>query len=201
MKYDSEYYIARDVGPASRYILSTAANTGVEDFLLESDHCIANEVKGTGKIQVNRGDKVHFHPHDYHELPEPIVSERLKTLIQQFTPIKVDFYPTEIISGKQVWKGHYFLHIYNEIAGLHPTRSIFDFNETNDEIFIEKLSLNEELLDKIPLQQRLIFVLEEDVIQLYHESVVETISNADITGIKFGRVDKWQIGQHLDSDN
>ena len=59
---------------------------------------------------------------------------------------------------------------------------------------IEKLVLNEELLNSIPLEERLIFRLEENkVFEIYHKSIVDTIMATNPEGIMFTSVADWHI--------
>ncbi|WP_244663244.1 hypothetical protein [Vibrio owensii] len=53
------------------------------------------------------------------------------------------------------------------------------------------MSLDETLLDKVPLEERLVFRLQEKPQFLFHETVVDALKAANLTGVGFIRVEQW----------
>jgi hypothetical protein len=59
---------------------------------------------------------------------------------------------------------------------------------------IDRFTLDKEVLGKIPLEERLIFRLEEDeTMKLYHKSIVDAIMAVNPTGVQFTKVEDWRF--------
>ena len=66
---------------------------------------------------------------------------------------------------------------------------------------VEKLVLDNEVLDKIPLEERLVFaVWEAHLHVLYHYSVVEKMLEIDPTGMTIYRLSKWDSSAPFKSE-
>lgn len=200
MKYDNEYYLLTEIGTAADYMLAQidGSDDGLERLL--SQGSIKNLVRGLGKVGIIDGSKRTFKPCDYHDTGDDLVSEKFKQVIETFNPQHVDFYQADIINGDQVWSEHYFMHIWNVYRAMHQGRSKIDGTYVDDDFILESFSLNEELLDKIPLQERLIFVLDEKPQFLFHETVVAALKAANLSGLGFKKVNDWGISSAFDDD-
>ena len=89
----------------------------------------------------------------------------------------------------------YILNFLNEISCLDKINSKYNFNKKLQTIrSIRKLALDSEKLENIPLSKRLIFLLEEGAIALYHKSIVKKIMETNPIGIKFITLDKFEYG-------
>lgn len=198
MEYDNEYYILTEKGASGKYMLGQidGSDDGLEGLL--SQNSIKRLVRGPGKVRVNQGKKASFSPCDFHKTNDMLVSEKFKKIIETFNPQHVDFYQADIINGEQVWSDHYFMHVWNVYRAMHQGRSKIDGTYIDDDFILESLSLNEELLDKIPLQERLIFVLDEDPKFLFHETVVAALKEANLSGLGFKKVKDWGISSAFD---
>ncbi|MCG2839328.1 hypothetical protein L6J37_21095 [Photobacterium sp. WH77] len=86
------------------------------------------------------------------------------------------------------------MHIWNHHKAIHHGRSKIDGTYVDDDFTLEVLSLDENVLDKIPLEKRLVFTLEEKPKFLFHETVVQALREVNLTGLSFQRVDEWSIG-------
>ncbi|MEL6117973.1 hypothetical protein P0Y67_22530, partial [Photobacterium sp. SP02] len=80
-------------------------------------------------------------------------------------------------------------------------RSEISGTYVGDRFTLLKLSLDEEVLDQVPLEKRLVFRLREDPTFLFHESVVAALRAADLSGLDFRRVDSWSIGSAFEDDD
>ncbi|SGZ03960.1 imm11 family protein [Moritella viscosa] len=198
MKYDSEYYVLTEKGASGQCMLGQidGSDDGLERLL--SQRSIKRLVRGAGKVRVNQGKKALFSPCDYHDTGDDLVSEKFKQVIETFNPQHVDFYQADIINGEQVWSDHYFMHIWNVYRAMHHGRSKIKGTYVDDRFILKSLSLNEELLDKIPLQERLIFVLDEKPQFLFHEMVVAALKAANLSGLGFKKVKDWGISSAFD---
>lgn len=188
MAYDNQYYFLNETGEASYYMLSLSADTDVALLNLMSIWSIKHKVKGHGKVHVKEGNKSKFIPSDYHEIPYQMVSEKFKQIIMSFNLPGVDFYPTDITNNDTIWPGYYLMHIHQNYKAIHPERSEIDGSYINGDFFLESLSLNENVLNNITLEKRLVFRLEEKPRFLFHESVVEALKAANLSGLGFTQI-------------
>jgi len=122
------------------------------------------------------------------------VSEQFKTLFEDMGIYGVQFVSAEIESNKgNIIKGHSALHIWNKLSAIDKNNYIGGEPDMFDTILdLEKFSLDATLIESIPLEKRLIFgLLEKKTIILVHKTVYEAIISANLTGIRFFRVDEW----------
>ena len=194
MKYDSQYYLLCESGHAGSYMLGEAE--GSDDGLahLMAIRSLKRDVKGRGKVKVYEGNKARFTPCDYHEIAEQMVSEKFRQVLLPLNLPGVDFYPTDVTNDDKVWTDYYMMHIWHHYKAIHKGRSVIDGTYVKDNFFLEALSLDETVLDKVPLQERLVFTLEEKPQFLFHETVVEALKAANLSGLGFIRVDQWGPG-------
>ncbi|WP_051288272.1 imm11 family protein [Photobacterium halotolerans] len=191
MKYDSQYYILRENHESGAYMLGQDEDSdeGLEHLM--SLRSIKPRVFGPGVVEVLEGDSSRFTPCDYHETAEQLVSEKFKHVLLPFNLPGVEFYQTNIMCDDRIWKGHYYMHIWNHHRAIHRRRSKIDGTYIDDDFILEALSLDESVLDKVTLGERLVFRLEEDPIFLFHETIVQALREANLTGLSFERVDEW----------
>ena len=132
---------------------------------------------------------------DYHSSAgDSVTSERFYEFIEKLN-----------IKGVQFLKGtkgnvieelkliYYVMHIYNRIACIDRLKSIIEIDKKGGYISdIEKFSIDHKVFDKIPLEDRLIFFLDESVnIKIFHESIVKEIKKMDMKGVRFIKVSDW----------
>ncbi|HHC7311754.1 TPA: hypothetical protein ACN30N_004684 [Vibrio campbellii] len=191
MKYDKQYYLLCESGHAGFHMLGQAegSDEGLEHLM--ATRSLKREVKGLGKVEVCEGNKKSFSPCDYHEIAEQMVSEKFRQVLLPFELPRVDFYPTEVTNGDKVWSNYFMMHIWNNYRAIHQGRSVIDGTYVKNDFFLESLSLDETVLDKIPFEERLVFTLDEDPKFLFHETVVDALKAANLTGVGFIRVDLW----------
>ena len=134
---------------------------------------------------------------DFHSSPKPVFIQRAKEIIEQFSLIGNQFFPVTITHKDSEFKDYFILNCHNEVMAMHRERS--KFQEEGLMYFIDSLSLDESVLDKIPEEERMIFVLEEKASMiLYHEKIVKALEAANITGVRFKKVKSWNIGSAFD---
>ncbi|ENH2499200.1 hypothetical protein, partial [Vibrio parahaemolyticus] len=186
-----QYYLLCESGHAGFHMLGQAEDSdeGLEHLM--ATRSLKREVKGLGKVEVCEGNKKSFSPCDYHEIAEQMVSEKFRQVLLPFELPRVDFYPTEVTNGDKVWSSYFMMHIWNNYRAIHQGRSVIDGTYVKNDFFLESLSLDETVLDKIPFEERLVFTLDEDPKFLFHETVVDALKAANLTGVGFIRVDQW----------
>ncbi|KKC97823.1 imm11 family protein [Photobacterium halotolerans] len=192
MKYDRQYYLLTEDSQSALYMLSESEKSDDGLLKLLSMRSIKRKVLGPGYMHITMGDDGNFKPCDYHEvLPSGLVSDKFKQVLESFQLPGVDFYPTYIENRGRTWDAHYLLHVWQNHRALHPKRSVYDGTYENDRFQLEKMCLNEDVLDKVPLNERLVFRLNEKPHYLYHESVVVALKAAGLTGVGFLNVQDW----------
>jgi hypothetical protein len=126
---------------------------------------------------------------DYHSLPESVVSEKIKLVFDQLNIPDVQLFPCTIRNTKtdEIIGGYYVINTYNRIKCMDREKSEWRASVSNPDLVsgIEKLVLNNEILDEIPLEKRLVFALKDNAAeQLFHVSVVQKIMETHPTGLK-----------------
>ena len=100
-----------------------------------------------------------------------------------------------IIKGKkgEEYSDYWIANIYREFAFLDKDKSKYDcIDSYGTWDGIESMVLNEELVSKSPLEERLMFVSEENCAYVfYHKFIVDLIMSVNPTGIVFVPVEKW----------
>ena len=119
-----------------------------------------------------------------------VISTRIKEILESFSLKNVQFVPATVEdkNGNEI-EGYYIPHIYNLIRCVDTQKSEYRDKSRNANIpvyDIKKLVLDNEVLDQIPLEDRLVFALEEQGLKrLYHRSVVEKILALKPDGVAF----------------
>jgi hypothetical protein len=134
-----------------------------------------------------------------------IFSKRICDVIKNFNPIKVDFLPANITLGKRVLKtytDYCLLHIYNIIECMDREKSKWDKRDMyNPEKMppkmefghIYKFGLDENKLNKIPLEQRLIFDMRNVVFTpLFHESIINEMIKINPNFFSVMNLSEWE---------
>jgi len=143
---------------------------------------------------------------DYHFSGGPdVFSNRIREAIESMNVPDVDFIDAEITDRKgETFDEYSIMHVRKLIPCFDKERSRwkppgFDPDKV---MSIDNMVLDMDRLEKIPLQERLIFRLEECVhYHLFHESVVDAIAALEPapTGFRFVSVGAWHsdIGWEL----
>jgi hypothetical protein len=94
---------------------------------------------------------------------------------------------------------YYLLHVHNHIISMDMKKSKYTFNDRIQSVTdVEKFTLDSEKLFKIPVEKRLIFAMEEhSVYNIFHQSVVDHLSNFDLKGMRFIPVTSWNDNAHF----
>ena len=130
---------------------------------------------------------------DYMGTPSPIIGEKIKQVLETITITGSQYFPASVRFGGKLHKNYYFWHIYLEIACLHMDRS--EVKQRRASLSIRTISLDETILNRISESGRWVFRLAESTSRiLVHERVVEKVMAIKPTGIRFIRVDQWNIG-------
>jgi len=130
---------------------------------------------------------------DYHYMPPDVFSKKIADVLDEMDLFNAQLLPAQILVDKKLYKNYSIFHIYKEIMCLHRERSDIDIEE--GVIEVNSFSIDEVVLDKYKLEYRLVFMLGESPnLKLYHQSVVDKILGTNPKGLRFIRVDEWNIG-------
>jgi len=133
---------------------------------------------------------------DFHFLQEnsPAISERLKKVLEGFNLKGIQFLPAVVRdkSGNE-HPGYYIIHVVNQIKCMDIENSTYSTRDPDGRVSgVNKLVFNNEVLDKIPLEERLVFALWENTMKVcYHYSVVEKLLEIVPQGMTIYRLSKW----------
>ncbi len=134
---------------------------------------------------------------DHHFLTAnaPVISERLKNTLEGLNLKETQFLPT-VVQNKEGEEhiGYYIIHVINLIECMDKDKSEWtpSRRKPGKASDVNKLVLDNEALGKIALEERLVFALWENSLNvLYHQSVVEKILEIAPTGLTIYRLSKW----------
>ncbi|WP_164015790.1 imm11 family protein [Pyxidicoccus trucidator] len=151
-------------------------------------------VDATVPIQLRLGRPVPRAPVmvDYHSLPEPVVSERLKDALAALDLFGLQLVPADVKVKPDDVRRYWLLHVFNWIACIDRQSSATSLSRRGTVLGIDKLVLDEKVLQEIPLERRRVFCLDEFIsTHLFHHSVVEQVLALNPEGVRFVRVDQW----------
>jgi len=198
MKYDDEYYVLAQGNVASlemdpekskckNSIFNRGKHVEFEGLIHAYVYCYGEDPK-----------EEKFNIGNFFIDPNPTMVEELKNVLQTFDLFKTQYFPLEIGHLDQLWTGFTMMHNHNYLPALHKTRSKYDTDD-NRLYFVDSVSLDEDVLDKIPEEERLIFRLKErSTMYFVHQKVVDAIEASGVDGMGFCKVKHWGIGSAFD---
>jgi hypothetical protein len=127
---------------------------------------------------------------DYLEGSENFFIARIADVIKKLNIDGVRFIATELTDPKgNVYDNYFCLNVENDIEAMDKEKSEYVYKYR---IYsIRKFVLDREALKKIPLEKRLVFVLEEALSRVvFHKSVVDVIMAENPTGVQFKRIEE-----------
>jgi len=193
MSLDTEYYVLESENNEHYPILGIdpQCTVGYDTFhgaypvrLEESDHVIfAMDAPVPEQPQLA----------DYLVTPKPIIEEKIKQVLEAITIAGSQYFPASVRFEGKLHDNYYYWHIYLKITCLHMARS--EVKQRRASLSIRTISLDETILNRISESGRWVFRLAESTSRiLVHERVVEKVMAIKPTGIRFIRVDQWNIG-------
>jgi hypothetical protein len=195
MKYDDIYYIAMKTPPRAIFRFTEECEDEAEDIYAFGPV----EIKQKLTMQVKKPIPKKLELSDYHKAGRPVFSKKAADIIKGgFLGINQLFYADLVHKG--VTYPDFFVFKPNiELEVMHEERSTYSKSSSGLNYFIDKLSLDENKLDKIQKDQRWIIKLKEKASMiLYHEELVFKFKEAEITGVRFVKVKDWNTGTAFD---
>lgn len=121
---------------------------------------------------------------DFLSGPEIFITNKIVNIIKNFNPKGVKIINTELTTPKgDLIEDYFCLITENIIEALDKEKS--DFERPRRSYFIKKLILDRKILNEIPLEKRLVFMLRESLHTVFHEKLAKTIMEVNPTGMKF----------------
>jgi len=184
---NQDYYIIERGGSSNYPLLEWEQKSGV--FRKGKPVTVAEPIK------LRLGAPVPDNPEmvDYHSLPKPVIGKRIKNILEPMNIYGSQLIPARIPVDDKVYN-YWLLHVFNRIECMDRDKSISTYSNLGDASDIKSLVLDEIILEDIPLENRLIFVLRESTsTYLFHHSVKDDIMALEPPpeGIQFFRVDQW----------
>lgn len=133
---------------------------------------------------------------DYLSLPKPVISEKIKNVLEPLKIKGIQILPAKVKISKEEFWDYWYLHIFNKIECIDFEKSDCVFADSDGKILnISSLVFDNKKLDKIPLEERLIFLPKEYAsYEVFHKSIVEEIQAIEPTGLIWARVSEWDDG-------
>lgn len=142
---------------------------------------------------------------DYHALPNSVISRKIADALKPLDIYGIQLIPTKIRNNKtnDIYPDYFVVYVYNTIKCLDMKHAEYKTFESNGKIqSINKLILDKEILSKIPLEKRLVFLLgEARSMRIYHKSIVDAIMAVNPEGIIFRPIKEWYEGIQFNPDS
>ena len=195
MHYDDIYYLA----------ISTSQITGLRfnDDDLKDD--LEDELYGRGPGAINKiVDLIIAKPvprkpiyEDWYSDPRTTVTKKVADILKEVGQKNNQFFEANVVHKGETYPDHFMFKCNTTLKVMHQERSTLTHEEGL--YFIDRLSLDETVLDKIDEDKRLIVQVDEKAwMVLYHEKVVKALEAAEVTGVRFVKVKDWNVGSAFD---
>ncbi len=193
MKYDEIYYIGIPIKLCSRFRFTEECEDEAEEIYTFGPVDIKEKLTMQFKKPIPK--KVELS--DFNMAGQPVFSKRAADIIKNgFLGINQLFY-ADLVHKGVTYPDFYVFKPNIELEVMHKERSNFTYE--SDMYFVDKLSLDENKLDKMEKEQRwIIEPKEEPALILYHEELVKKFKEAELTGVRFVKVKDWNTGSAFD---
>jgi hypothetical protein len=191
--YNEEYFILSITNNSNYPMLDL--DDDFEDYamdFLDDEPIIYEET-----IQLQFGDPVPRKPKmvDFHDFSNasPVLSKKLKKVIEDMQVKNIQFVPVLIRDkNDDLIEGYHAIKVCNTINCADLKKSKYSLLTNKKICSFDKLVLDNEKLDSIPLEDRLIFAIgEKRTYVVYHISVVEKMLETAPEGMTVYRLAQW----------
>ena len=192
---ENEYYlINRDPRLLIPLVDEESGCRFAEEYLYRNYKKKIENPQGTARFRCDRPTVLDLSESDYFSQPSSIVSGKIRAVLEPMDIYGIQLVPAEIITFQGgTLPGFYYVHIYSWIKAMDMKNSNTK-QLSNGTYMIRSFRLDNDRLREIPLNERLIFILEEDCGKmLYHTSVAEAIMAVNPTGVNFTKVEDWSL--------
>lgn len=128
---------------------------------------------------------------DFHQATHSVISSKAAEILKSFQARNVQFLPLSIKLRNQNLNDYWVIHSFSQLAALDHKNSVCEIKRRRL-ANVKKLKLDTSKLSSIPLEERLIFRMEEDYsYELFHESIVEGLALHTLRGLRFIPLEEW----------
>ena len=141
---------------------------------------------------------------DFHELPSSVFSGKIYNVLYPMQIEGLQLLPATIRGkNEDFYEDYWVAYIYKRIKCLDMEHSDYEVSRVDGKIsWVMKFFLDIDVLSKIPLEKRLVFLLAEDMPKrIYHKSVVDVIMDTKPIGIQFYPIPQWYEGIQFDKED
>ena len=124
---------------------------------------------------------------DHHSYTSsPLVSDRIKNAIAPLNIKTVEFVPAQIEHKDDIFRAFWVMHPLAKLNVVDLVRSDIKLSTDGAFLNIRRLCLDEEKINKIPLEERLFFRVEHRAsLFMWHCSLVHAVRAVNPSGIQF----------------
>jgi len=132
-----------------------------------------------------------------------IVTKNIRTEFIKYDLTGMAMYPAVMIDNDDKWNENYwFMNIWRDLDCWSRNNSVYDElseDEDEDDTVIDVYHLDENVLDIIPLENRLIFRMANETMGyiFFHRKVVDFLKKNNFTGGRFIKVIDFKEGDQL----
>ncbi len=192
-KFDDEYYVMNVDGADNHPMLAWGSVD--YDLFLEAEPIEEGALELPMQIVFDEPYPKQYKMPDFLMLSGQFAaSEKFKSFFEEHKVSGIQFFPVEITDNKKkLITGYYAIHVWKQLPAIDKDNyegSPVDRFGCIDPL--ERFSLDAELLNNIPVEERTVFLLEEDSSQIIvHRSIVEAMQAAGLTGMRLWKISEW----------
>jgi hypothetical protein len=129
---------------------------------------------------------------DYHSLPNPVVSKKIKDALEPLKIHGIQLIPVTVQAEEESYP-YWLLHVHTGIACIDQERSdLWRTSRSQSIIGVNKLALDRDVLKEIPQERRRIFVLDElPSTHIVDGFVKQAILSVKPEGVRFFPAEGW----------
>lgn len=203
-KYDSDYYVVFPRYDEENVILlkpdKKTIKSGKGQSIITSGRPLffTNgfvEEFGQGKLEETVTDFMF-------DTPYPVVNQKVKEYLEKFKIDSLQIYPAVFIDAVNIYHENlWFLNLYSELDCWDRNTSVVDTDdiEPGEEPSIVKFSLNDEVLDRIPEENRLMFKMGglSEYFIFIHKKIHKYLVEQSVTGVQLFPVLTYESGMEM----
>lgn len=130
-----------------------------------------------------------------------IINDEIRNQIDDDAIYMGQFYPAVIVDDNGTYhENFWFINIYQELDVLDCENSeIKRYNPENDDHKVLKYKLKKDVLDNIPEDHRLIFIMPNTNIRttFVHKKIVDIFERLGVDNIQFHKMSEWYPGKQF----